>query len=197
MRPVEKLFTTAEAAVLADAPPGAIEKAIEEGIIEIRRGPAPKAGSRRRRLLPSRSVYYVAFLKKCDLHFTRKHKRRLWGWFKKTRPQHLLTARWQITPGVHIKPGELLRPVHERVNRYAHARDRWIELDPDIKGGTPVIRGTRISVYSLAGRIRHGEGVSDIVDDNPDLAPEAVEAALTYAHANPLVGRPGGKPWRE
>jgi uncharacterized protein (DUF433 family) len=197
MPAAEKLFTTAEAAVLADAPPGAIEKAIEEGIIEIQKGPAPKAGARRRRLLPTRSVYYVAFLKECDLHFSREHKHRLWAWFKKTRPNHLLTARWRISPGVHIKPGELLRPTYERVNWYARARDRWIELDPDIKGGTPVIRGTRISVYSVAGRIKHGEAISDIVDDNPDVAPEAIEAALTYARANPLIGRPGGRPWRE
>jgi len=196
MSNVEKLFTTAEAAVLAEAPPGAVEKAIEEGIIEIRKG-ATKASSRRRRLLSSKSIYYVAFLKRCDLQFSRKHKHLLWNQFKKTRPDHLLTARWQIAPGVHIRPGELLAPTHKRVSWYARARDRWIETNPEIKGGTPVIRGTRISVYSVAGRIKHGEAINDIVEDNPDLPREAIEAAVTYAQANPLVGRPGGRPWRE
>jgi uncharacterized protein (DUF433 family) len=197
MAHAEELFTTSEAAVLAEAPPAAVEKAIEEGIIEIRQGPAPKGSSRRRRLLPSRSVYYVAFLRKCDLHFSREHKRRLWDCLTKTRPDHLRTARWQISPGVHITPGELLGPIHARIHRYARARDRWIEINRDIKGGTPVIRGTRVSVYSVAGRVRHGDTIKDILDDNPDLVPDAIEAALTYARANPLVGRPGGKPWHD
>ena len=64
------LFTTAEAADLAEAPPGAIEKAIEEGIVDVRKAPARKAGARRRRLLSAEGVYYVAFLRRCDLHFS-------------------------------------------------------------------------------------------------------------------------------
>ena len=197
MPQADKLFTTAETAFLAETGPGAVEKAIEEGIIEIRRGPATRASSRKRRLLSAKSVYYIAFLKKCDLSFSRRHKHQLWAWFGKTPPNHLRTARWQISPGVHIKPGELIGDIHERVSWYGRARDRWIETNPAIKGGTPVIRGTRVSVYSVAGRIKHGESIEDVAEDNPDLLPEAIKAALTFADANPLVGRPGGRPWRE
>ncbi|MBX9841732.1 MAG: DUF433 domain-containing protein [Xanthobacteraceae bacterium] len=197
MASVPKLFTTAEAAVLAETPPAAVEKAVEEGIIEIRKAQLTKVSSRKRRLLPSESVYYVAFLRKCELHFSKEHKRRLWTWFKKTQPDHLLTATCELSPGVHIKPGELIDAVYKRVNWYSRARDRWIEANPDIKGGTPVIRGTRMSVYSVAGRLNHGESIDQILEDNPDIPPEAIEAAQTFADANPLVGRPGGRPWRE
>ena len=62
-------------------------------------------------------------------------------------------------------------------------------------GGTPVIRGTRMTVYSVLGRLDHGDSVKDILDDNPHLSPEAVETAALYARTHPLRGRPGGRPW--
>ena len=90
----------------------------------------------------------------------------------------------------------MLTPVRDRVVWYARARARWIELNPKIMGGTPVIKGTRVSVYSVLGRLEHGDSIEDVLEDNPDLPREAIEAALAYARANPFVGRPGGKPWR-
>jgi uncharacterized protein (DUF433 family) len=64
-------------------------------------------------------------------------------------------------------------------------RDGFVVVDDGVKGGAPVIRGTRITVFSVLGRIEHGETVDDILADNPDLAREAVEAAITYARRYP------------
>ena len=196
MARVDEFFTTAEAAELAEAQPGAIEKAIEDGILEVRRAPAPMVGARPRRLLSAEGIYYVAFLKRCDLHFSKEHKQRLWTCFKETPPGRLLTAKWHLSPGIEIRPGELLAAVRERVTWYTRARNRWIQLNPEIMGGTPVVKGTRISVYSIHGRISHGDTVEDVLEDNADLPRDAIEAALAYARANPLVGRPGGRPWQ-
>jgi uncharacterized protein (DUF433 family) len=73
---------------------------------------------------------------------------------------------------------------------------QWIEHNPQVMGGTAVIRGTRMTVYSVAGRVAHGDSIDSILEDNPDLCRDAVEAALAFARANPLVGRPGGRPWQ-
>ena len=35
-----------------------------------------------------------------------------------------------------------------------------------------------------------------VIDDYPDIPPEAFEAAELYARAHPLRGRPSGRPWR-
>jgi uncharacterized protein (DUF433 family) len=196
MAKAEEFFTTAEAAELAEIPPGAIEKAIEEGVVKIRKAPVAKAGARVRRLLSAEAICFVAFLKRCDLEFSREQKQRLWQRFKETPVDRLLTARWGLSAGIEVRPGELLAPVRDRLVRYTDARRRWIERNPDIKGGTPVIKGTRMSVYSVRGRIEHGDSIEDVLEDNPDLPRDAIEAALAYARANPLVGRPGGKPWR-
>jgi uncharacterized protein (DUF433 family) len=196
MPEIEELFTTAEAAELAEAPPAAVEKAIEDGIVEVKRAPAPNAGARARRLLSATGVYYLAFLKRCEVSFSRKHKERLWTWFKETPKDRLMTASWHVSPGIVVHPGELLDTVRDRLIWYTRVRNRWIEHNPEIKGGTPVVTGTRMTVYSVQGRIDHGDSIDDVLEDNPDLPREAIEAAVAYARANPLVGRPGGKPWR-
>jgi uncharacterized protein (DUF433 family) len=75
------------------------------------------------------------------------------------------------------------------------ARDAHIIVDDEILGGTPVIRHTRMSVYSILGRIMKGDTVEDIHADNPDLERDAIEAAIIYARSHRLVGRPSGRPW--
>jgi len=190
-----ELFTPAEAAVLAQMPTRVIEKAIEDGVIDVHKA-AARGGARRRRLLSAKGVYYIVLLRSCHVYFSKDVKLRLWKHFMSTSPSRLLTAEWKLSPGFRIKPGDVLRPTVKRVTRYSRARDRWVRVDEDIKGGTPVIRGTRMSVYSVAGRVDHGDTLDEILKENPDLKREALEAALEYAKANPPVGRPAGRPWR-
>lgn len=73
--------------------------------------------------------------------------------------------------------------------------DGHIVEDEGIKGGTPCIRGTRMTVYSVLGRVDHGDTIDEIAEENPDIPREALEAAVVHARAHPLVVRPGGKPW--
>ena len=70
-----------------------------------------------------------------------------------------------------------------------------IEVNADIMGGTPVIRGTRMTVYAVLGRLDYGDSVEDILDDNPHLSQDAIEAAAHYARAHPLIGSSVGRPW--
>jgi uncharacterized protein (DUF433 family) len=76
------------------------------------------------------------------------------------------------------------------------AYNRWIEIRPEVQGGTPVIRGTRITVYSVLGQLDDGDTIDVLVEDNPDIPKEAFEAAAANARENPFVEDPGGKPWR-
>jgi len=59
--------------------------------------------------------------------------------------------------------------------------DQWIETNPDIKGGEPVIRGTRLSVRAVAQRIDHGDTIEILTEDYPDIPAEAFQTAYTYA----------------
>jgi uncharacterized protein (DUF433 family) len=80
-------------------------------------------------------------------------------------------------------------------HRSPEAPDTFISVDPEVMGGTPVIKGTRLTVYSLLGRVEHGETVEDILSDYPDLRLEAVEAAIIYARTHPLTEALDGRPW--
>jgi len=56
-----------------------------------------------------------------------------------------------------------------------------IEVNPEICGGKPVIRGTRIMVRNILGMVAGGYTVDRYPDGLPDLARDDVNAALEYA----------------
>jgi uncharacterized protein (DUF433 family) len=193
MSPVAVL-TPHEVAELSGAPKRLIEKAIEERVLSPRSGLSP--GMRRaRRMLPTYSVAYAAALKGLDLNLSLRHKKRLARIIAKTPVNALAKARAHIAPAVEIDLGRLVGDAIKKTEKYRAARDTFIVVDGAIKGGTPVIRGTRMTVYAILGRVDHGDTIEEILAENPDLTRDAVEAAVIYARTHPLVGRPGGRPW--
>jgi len=188
-------LTPREVAELSHVPKRVIEKAIEERVLRVQFRAAPGATRRARRLLPAYAVAYATILSKLDLKLGLAQKKRLVACLSQTKPGQIRRTRLELAPALELDVGRLIGDVMDRAERYRSARDALIVLDNEIKGGTPVIRGTRMTVYSVLGRIEHGDTVTDILADNPDLSRRAVEAAVIYARAHPLMGRPGGRPW--
>jgi len=85
-----------------------------------------------------------------------------------------------------------VRGAVERLARLIVARN-LVESSPEILGGMPVIRGTRVPVYDVAASVSAGIPVEDILDDYPSLDREKVELAAIFAEANPPRGRPRGR----
>jgi len=56
-----------------------------------------------------------------------------------------------------------------------------IEMNPDIMGGKPVIRGTRVPVELVLRKLGAGMSVEAILVDHPRLTPEDVRAAQAFA----------------
>jgi uncharacterized protein (DUF433 family) len=65
-----------------------------------------------------------------------------------------------------------------------------IVKDPDILGGTPVFRGTRVPFQALLDYLEGGETLDEFLDDFPTVSREAAVAALEFAKAL-LVGQLG------
>jgi uncharacterized protein (DUF433 family) len=63
---------------------------------------------------------------------------------------------------------------------YSRDMDR-IEVNAEICGGKPVIRGTRIMVRNILGMVAGGYTVDRILTAYPDLTRDDVNAALEYA----------------
>jgi uncharacterized protein (DUF433 family) len=190
-------LTTREVAELAGTPKRVVDRAIEEQVLTVRR---PVEGAGRRRspsLLPSYAVAYAAVIAKLDLKLTKVHKKRLLSKLARLQPAEITTARLELAPAVEVDVGRLIGDVMARTEHYRQARDKFIVQDEAIKGGTSLIRGTRMTVYSILGRIEHGETIDEVQDDNPDVPHEAIEAAIIYARTHPLIERRGGKPWSD
>ena len=56
-----------------------------------------------------------------------------------------------------------------------------ITLNPEIRSGKPVIRGTRITVSDILEYLAGGMSEAEILQDFPDLHAEDISAALTFA----------------
>ena len=56
-----------------------------------------------------------------------------------------------------------------------------ITVDPQILGGKPIIRGTRISVAFILELLASEVSVQEILEDYPHLSKEAIYACLQYA----------------
>jgi uncharacterized protein (DUF433 family) len=188
-------LTPREVSELSGTPRHVIEKAIEERVLPVRS--LARGAANGRRMLPTHAVVYAVVVSKLDLRLTAAHKKRLFGKLAGLKSADMHKARVEVAPAVEIHVGRLVGDVLDRAERYRAVRDASIQIDQRIMGGTPVIRGTRVTVYSVLGRIEHGETVTDILADNPDLKREAIEAAITYARTHPLMGRPAHRPWVE
>jgi len=57
----------------------------------------------------------------------------------------------------------------------------WIEVNPKVMQGKPVIRGTRITVETILEQFAAGYTEDEILDAYPHLTREAIRAALAYA----------------
>jgi len=73
--------------------------------------------------------------------------------------------------------------------------DDLIISDPEIMGGTPCIRGTRITVYAIAARMKT-ERADELLADYPYITRNAIEAAVAYAARVPFTEALDARPWR-
>lgn len=58
---------------------------------------------------------------------------------------------------------------------------RRIAIDPKVMLGKPVIKGTRLTVEFIIGRLAHGASTAEIIEEYPGLQPEDIAACLVFA----------------
>ena len=63
--------------------------------------------------------------------------------------------------------------LHERIVR-----------DPQVCGGEPVFRGTRVTLRTVLASLAAGDSVDEILADFPTLKAEDVRAAIAFAAAS-------------
>ncbi|MGA2166127.1 MAG: DUF433 domain-containing protein [Solirubrobacteraceae bacterium] len=184
------MLTRREAVEIAHVPLGALDKAIEQKIVTVHR-------RRDRSWLASEDVGVIALLQKMALPMPVTVKRKIRRWVRETEPyraEH--AAELQISDALVVRWSPEVSATVHAAESYARLREQWIETDPHIKGGEPVISGTRIGARAVAQRIEHGDTIQTLIEDYPHVPGEAFQTACTYAKAHPRRGRPT-RPWRD
>ena len=65
--------------------------------------------------------------------------------------------------------------------------EKWIVADPEHLGGSPRVRGTRISIALILESLGAGMTIAELVDAYPSLTEESVRGVLTeLAHRKDL-----------
>ena len=70
-----------------------------------------------------------------------------------------------------------------KIERSSMKRESVIVSDPEILGGTPCFRGTRVPVDSLIDYLEAGDTLDEFLDNFPSVSREAAVAALEEAKA--------------
>jgi uncharacterized protein (DUF433 family) len=74
---------------------------------------------------------------------------------------------------------------------------RLVITDPEILGGDPVFRGTRVPVHMVAQLLAQGSRPPELIESYPRLTAEMIRLAPIYANAYPLRGPRRKMPWSD
>ena len=175
------LFTRNETAEISGVSVSAVNKALEQRIAKPRR-------SRGRTLLAVEEAAALALISQIPVRLSVKLKRELRDWIVDRSPQP--AEELELSPALRIAMTDYASEVAARAAEYARLRDKYVEVDARKLGGTPVIRGTRMPVRTLAELVESGERREVLREDYPHIPEEAYDVADIWARGNPRRGRP-------
>jgi uncharacterized protein (DUF433 family) len=190
-----ELFTPSEAAVIADVSLRDINRVIDERILP---ASAYTSGAKRRIRPGACPLIYIYFHTAGS--FTSEERSRfitlLWDRGKLDKIKTLRVLKnvrpkdWTVQKDFFsVDFAEFLRKPLEHYATLRRARE-IVEENPDILGGTPVIRGTRVPVYDIAASVAAGIPKNRILEAYPSLDEHMIDLAVIYAEATPPRGRP-------
>lgn len=134
----------------------------------------------------------LALLSELPVSLSIKLKRELRNWIVHRNPES--AEEFELSRALRIAMTENAADVARRASDYVWLRDKYVEVDSGKMGGTPVIRGTRVPVRTLAQLVEGGESPEALKEDYPHIPEEAYDVAVLWAKGNPRRGRPTGSP---
>ncbi len=175
------VITVKEAAFAAGVSVKAVNQAIDREHIQtrpLRRG----TDAARRGIAPSEAVYLTI-----SQVLAPEVRRKVYRAF---RGKALLELPRRLDMGAVVLDLEgAIENVEERLGLLASMKER-VEVDPEVRGGEPIFRGTRIPIHTIAQKRAMGSTNQELLEDYPKLAEEDLELATRYAELYPRRGRP-------
>jgi len=184
------LFTPAEAAVLTRLSLKAVNNAIDKNMVPavVRSGTGASG-----RLLDQRALLALALEYRLASRFFPELRRRLFDALVASPRKAVLSLDEGL---VKVDLQEPRRDLAASLRALRRARS-LVVTDPEILGGEPVFRGTRVPVHSIAAMLEQGSTEAEILKAYPRITAEMIRLAPGYVQAYPIRGRPRSQPWRE
>jgi len=185
----DALFTPAEAAVLTCMTVKAVNNAIDKKTVPAITGQRAGQGTR---LLNLRALMSLALERRLANRFVPELRREVFDALASAPRNTVTLAGGFLTIDLRAPRRELAMSLRDlRRSR------RLVGIDPDIMGGCPVFRGTRVPVHMIGMMLEGGDTPEGILEAYPSLTAEMVRLAPIYANAYPLQGRPRAQPWHD
>lgn len=188
-----KGFSLREAAAIADIPESTIRTAIEKRSIS---PSSSRVGKSIRYEFDLNELLFIKLLTEFPFSLPREDKESLRQLVGKASGS---AGQWELRgPDLLMKKGGLSVSVHYRdlrkrilqnVNFYRKGFGRIVS-DPEVLGGEPVFKRTRIPVDHIAGLFRKGVTETEIREDYPTLSDLDLAFASIHARISPPPGRP-------
>jgi uncharacterized protein (DUF433 family) len=178
------LLTRNEIAEIAGVSVNAVNKALEQRVAKARR-------QRGRTLLAADEAAALALLSELPVNLSIKLKGEVRDWIVKRSPAE--AEEFELSRALRIAMTENAADVGKRAFDYVRMREKYVEAEPGRMGGTPVIRGTRVPVRTLAQLVESEESRAALKEDYPHIPEEAYGVAVLWARGNPRRGRPAGE----
>jgi uncharacterized protein (DUF433 family) len=186
MQPHETLFTPTEAAVLTGLPLKAVNNAIDKKTISA--VPGEEGG----RLLDARALVSLTLERRLADRVAPELRRQVFDALAGS-PRNVVSLEGGL---VKIDLREPRRELATSLRELRRAK-RLVVTDPEILGGDPVFRGTRVPVHMIAELVAQGSTPAELRESYPRLTAEMIRLAPVYAAAYPLRGRPRRQPWHD
>jgi uncharacterized protein (DUF433 family) len=187
--PENTVYTPPQVSAITGLPLPAVHKAIENRLIQPKRIPGQRAT---RRLLSKSDLLYLRLeaqgLKLLPLATRRQVARKI------ERDSGIDAMYVSESRVILVECKSAREEVNAGLRRFDEA-SRMAESDPEVMHGTPVYKGTRIPVQSIADMLFQGATVAEILEGYPALTQRKVELAPLYIKAFPRKGRPAIRPW--
>jgi uncharacterized protein (DUF433 family) len=180
------LFTPTEAAVLTGLPLKAVNNAIDKETVS---AVLAEGGGR---LLDARALVSLSLERRLSDRIAPELRRKVFDALADT-PRHIISLEGGL---LKIDLREPRRELAASLRDLRRAR-RLVVSDPEILGGDPVFRGTRVPVHMIAELVAQGSTPTELIESYPRLTAEMIRLAPVYAAAYPLRGRPRRQPWRD
>jgi uncharacterized protein (DUF433 family) len=185
MRTLE--YTPAEASFITGLSVKAVNKALDDREIIVH---TVRNRGRRHRYVPYGSVVCLQLHAEGLGQLPKKARKDL---YRRIASQPM-QSHLKYTEALFVDVGAARIKVRNKLKEILKAK-KMIVSDPEIMGGSPVFRGTRVPVYLVADMLTQGASIEEILDGYPSLTREMVSMAPAFAKANPRRGRPPAQPW--